>query len=900
MKPSLSYTIITFLLFCSTLWAEGSPEVLPTVPEADLIKIDEAIPKNLAAKPKSKRKVLVMWLCKGFYHRSIAWVNEAIDRMGKATGAYTAEFTNDPDHFTHEKLKTYDAIIFNNTTHLDKTENETMREAILHFANQGGGIVGFHSSTDNFYKWPELASLMGGAFDGHPWNANRTWRIENSDPMHPLNQIFGGCCFDIQDELYQLKAPYDRTQQRVLLSVDANSGMNRKVKGIKRKDKDFGLSWVREDERGRVYYSAFGHNHAIAWDPRILRTWLDGIQFAMGDLDIPTEPIPKNDPEMLIHALFHGGFDLIAQRNLLHRLDAVITEEHLVKLSPLLLNDQLSLHVRKILQSRPGTVSEGLLIRALALTKPALKVGIVMSLGEMGSEVAIPSIAKHLSSDTPGMIKAALRALAKMKSPDALQHLQAASFQDKALVAEQQAALMDIAAQLSDAGHTEIAIETYQKLLQIEKNHVQVAAYHGWARSAPQARQKLIREMLNHTNLDIRQSGAGMMAQLNDEALLTFTKKISEYGTPVQLSILDSVSKRRSSDFAPWIEGLLKSKSDPIQIATLRALGSVGQASHVKPILNQRNGKKERDFVISKSLSTIQDPHAMELILENVREQGEHASFLIGVIGQTQRSDEKMSVLLASMQSNDKGIVRKAGQTIVSLANFDDLEALLAQVQSNPKGFAARVTMMVLKKQKAMDSQRGIEVLSKALELMPNQSKSIIALFELYPHPTTIKTLKSLRLDEKYSTAIQQSITVIQNQIDNMVPILDSSHGRVHLDKLFTQDTKDRWTTQASMSEGMWFKIHQPFPLPVHSISFDNSAGSQNDFPRGYEVYVSNDGIDWGSPIAHGQGIKGITKIDLGGRTVSHIKIVCTESNSLHWSIHDLKINEKSIVRKES
>lgn len=35
--------------------------------------------------------------------------------------------------------------------------------------------------------------------------------------------------------------------------------------------------------KGRVFYCAFGHRTEIWWNPTILRFYLDGIQFAVGD-----------------------------------------------------------------------------------------------------------------------------------------------------------------------------------------------------------------------------------------------------------------------------------------------------------------------------------------------------------------------------------------------------------------------------------------------------------------------------------------------------------------------------------------------------------------------------------------------------------------------------------------
>jgi hypothetical protein len=65
------------------------------------------------------------------------------------------------------------------------------------------------------------------------------------------------------------------------------------VKGLKRVDRDYPVAWVRRAGAGRVFYSCLGHNTTTYTDARVLRHFLAGIQFALGDLDVPTESLPQ-------------------------------------------------------------------------------------------------------------------------------------------------------------------------------------------------------------------------------------------------------------------------------------------------------------------------------------------------------------------------------------------------------------------------------------------------------------------------------------------------------------------------------------------------------------------------------------------------------------------------------
>jgi type 1 glutamine amidotransferase len=62
------------------------------------------------------------------------------------------------------------------------------------------------------------------------------------------------------------------------------------VKWIQREDNDFAQAWVKPFGKGRIFYAGFGHRTEIWWHPAILQFYLDAIQFAVGDLEVPTQP----------------------------------------------------------------------------------------------------------------------------------------------------------------------------------------------------------------------------------------------------------------------------------------------------------------------------------------------------------------------------------------------------------------------------------------------------------------------------------------------------------------------------------------------------------------------------------------------------------------------------------
>ena len=58
--------------------ANAAGRELEPVPDEDVARITAAAPAQASVPPTAPRKVLVFYLCKGYFHGSIPWANKAI------------------------------------------------------------------------------------------------------------------------------------------------------------------------------------------------------------------------------------------------------------------------------------------------------------------------------------------------------------------------------------------------------------------------------------------------------------------------------------------------------------------------------------------------------------------------------------------------------------------------------------------------------------------------------------------------------------------------------------------------------------------------------------------------------------------------------------------------------
>lgn len=276
---------------------------LASAEDSVLDKINKALPAKAPAQPRQPRKILIFSKTAGFRHSSIPVGIKAITMMGDKTGAYTALDSEDENMFEPEKLKAFDAVFMLNTTlnclsskKAPPEREEMLKQSLESFVSGGKGLIGVHAATDTYHNWPAYNKMMGGTFAGHPWH--KKVPVKNLDPMSPINAAFDGKDFEITDEIYQFRADTAQPSERhFLLALDTTKMDPADVKKGKRQDGLYPVSWIGTYGSGKTFYCSLGHREEIYWNPMILKHYLAGIQYALGDLQADATPNPKASSE---------------------------------------------------------------------------------------------------------------------------------------------------------------------------------------------------------------------------------------------------------------------------------------------------------------------------------------------------------------------------------------------------------------------------------------------------------------------------------------------------------------------------------------------------------------------------------------------------------------------------
>jgi type 1 glutamine amidotransferase len=219
-------------------------------------------------------RILYFTYSAGYRHDVIPLSREILTRLGRNSGVFDVTATEDTSELSSENLERYAAVMFYTTGELPISGAQ--KTALLDFVRSGRGFLGVHSATDTFYTWPDYLDLVGGYFNGHPWHQAVT--IEVVDPGDPVVAFLGNVV-QFEDEIYQI-SDFDHRGSRVLLRLDPNS-VDLGTPGVHRRFYGWPLAWKRSYGKGRVFYTALGHEASVWRDPRYQQILTNAILWSM-------------------------------------------------------------------------------------------------------------------------------------------------------------------------------------------------------------------------------------------------------------------------------------------------------------------------------------------------------------------------------------------------------------------------------------------------------------------------------------------------------------------------------------------------------------------------------------------------------------------------------------------
>jgi len=241
--------------------------------------------------PKKPARMLMVTQSAGFKHGSVtrkegqlAPAERAMTELGIASNLFRVDTTQDVSTLTKEQLDNYDLVMFYTTG--DLPFKDDVRDYLFNVwvKQKGHGFLGAHSAADTYHNYEPYWEMIGGTFNGHPWNAGEKVTVTVHDKEHPASLPWGDE-FEITDEIYQFKN-WQPEKVHVLMSLNM-------AKTKLKKPYQVPIAWVKNYGDGKVMHMSLGHREDVWTNEKYRQSLLGGIKWMLGLEEGDATPNPE-------------------------------------------------------------------------------------------------------------------------------------------------------------------------------------------------------------------------------------------------------------------------------------------------------------------------------------------------------------------------------------------------------------------------------------------------------------------------------------------------------------------------------------------------------------------------------------------------------------------------------
>ncbi len=211
-----------------------------------------------SVKAADEAPIKILFLGDNGHHRPAERAAQLVPVFAKR--GIEVQYTDDVGVLKLETLNKFDGLmIFANIGEISPEQEA----ALLNYVASGKGLIPLHCATYCFLNSPKYIELVGGQFQRHGFEVFRT-RID--EPSHPIMKGYSG--FESIDESYVHHKHNER--DRIVLE--------RRVDNERAEP----YTWVRTHGKGRVFYTAWGHDERTWGHPGFQNLVERGTRWAVG------------------------------------------------------------------------------------------------------------------------------------------------------------------------------------------------------------------------------------------------------------------------------------------------------------------------------------------------------------------------------------------------------------------------------------------------------------------------------------------------------------------------------------------------------------------------------------------------------------------------------------------
>lgn len=365
-------------------------------------------------------------------------------------------------------------------------------------------------------------------------------------------------------------------------------------------------------------------------------------------------------------------------------LRQVGSEASIAPVAALLADKDVSVRACIALQSLPGPKADEALREALPKVPAELQAGVIQTIGARRDTKAAALLAPLASHADVGIATEALTALGRIGDTEALAALNNAKVADALREARSQALLL-CADVLSNAGKKAEAAGAYASVFKEGgARGVKIAALRGLvANDKAQATEALV-VALKSEDARLRTGALQCLCDLADDEVAS--KTLAAVGTlepQLQAVLLESA---KTKAVLPTALEALKSENADLRTAAIRAIGRVGGATEVAPLLADAIKNVSDASAIQAALGALKDPKADDELIKALAQEPKLSAVAVAALNHRGSRAAFPELLKLASTCTDDGVARELGSALAGLAAPENRKELVKLLMSTSSG----------------------------------------------------------------------------------------------------------------------------------------------------------------------------------------------------------------------
>jgi len=405
-------------------------------------------------------------------------------------------------------------------------------------------------------------------------------------------------------------------------------------------------------------------------------------------------------------------------------------------------------------------------------------------------------------------------------------------------------------------------------------------------------------------------AAAGSLTRLRgDGAGDAIVKALGADRKEVRASLLKMRAARREKTAVPAILKVAGSdKESDVRRAAFKALGALAAQSDVPKVValltanensTERAGLSATILQISERCGDASVRTAP--VIAGLKKAPDAAKVDLLAVLSRLAGDKAYAAIKAQLASGSDDVKKACVRAMAAWPDATPAAALLGVAKNDSnnsrkilaiRGFIRLVTLPGDKKLTPAQNTAKIAQLADGLKVATGagEKKQILAALDRYPCPEGLAVAKSCISDSALAAEAKLAVSKVKWAIARGSVKATASREGAGAAKALDGNRKTFWSTNKPMRSGDWFAVDLGKSDKIVGVILD-CGDPLNDYPRGYQVFVSADGKDWGKAVKTGKGTRGITNISFGAVSGRHVKIIQNGSSRRnHWAIGEITV----------